>query len=138
MKSSVKTLLVAPFALVLLLAAADTADAAHRRNFGVSFGWSNHHGSFGFAAGRYGSPPPRIYGGFCPTPVVPVYAPPVHVHDFCVTTRSIWVEPVYEQVFCGYDCYGRPIYRSVCVREGSYRTARYNTCGCGHSVFLGY
>ena len=36
--------------------------------------------------------------------------------------RRVWVAPVYREVIVGYNHCGHPVYRSICVREGYYRT----------------
>lgn len=138
--NALKILMIASAtALSLGFATASDAEAGSKR-WGFRAGFSNHRGSVnvGFNNGyRCGTGyVNRGWGrrAICPPAVVR----PVHVHDYCQTSRRVWVEPVYRRVVTGYDCYGAPIYRRTCVREGYYRVARYNSCGCGHSVFLGY
>ena len=54
-------------------------------------------------------------------------------HRWAVHYRKVWVPPVYRRVFSGYDHYGCPIYRRVCVRAGYYRKVRagYRCGSCG-------
>jgi hypothetical protein len=88
---------------------------------GLGFGHRSHFHA-GFHSPRYH--PHRTfghvsYGHNCVK--VPIYG-------------QVWVPPRYENVFSGYDHCGRPIYRTVCVSQGYYRTAvtGYRCSICGH------
>ncbi|MFH0944571.1 MAG: hypothetical protein V2A76_05175 [Planctomycetota bacterium] len=143
MNTALKTILLVS-AISLGFAATGSAQPAFHH---AGFGWSSHHGSsFGFSAswgghrGGHGgwSHHARPYPVYAPV-YAPVYvAPMVHTHVFTISTRRVWVDPVYSQQFVGYDCYGQPIYQSVCVRQGYWRDVRYSHCGCGHTVDCGY
>ena len=139
MKTTMKSLMIlSAAALMLGFATTNSAEAGHKKNWRVSAGWSGGGGGFGFSygRGRYANPYRPIFRPAMCAPII--VAPPIHTHCFAVTTQRIWVEPVFQQQIASYDCYGRPIFQSVCVRQGYWRNARYNTCGCGHSVVLGY
>lgn len=61
---------------------------------------------------------------------------PVHVHCRVPIYREIWIPPAYGTVVVGHTRYGRPILRTVCVREG-YSTRAivgYRCASCGISL----
>jgi hypothetical protein len=120
MKTAVKNLMILSAAtLVLGFAATQSAEAGHKRSFGVSAGWGGGGAAFGFSYSR-GYRHHGHHRPFIPAPVI--VAAPVHNHYVPVSPRRIWVEPVYQQQFVGYDCNGQPIYRTVCVNQGYWRT----------------
>jgi hypothetical protein len=58
---------------------------------------------------------------------------PVHVHCRVPVYQEIWIPAAYQTVVVGYDRCGRPIVRTVCVREGYWTRAlvgyRCESCG---------
>ena len=72
-----------------------------------------------------------------------VVAPSCHPSLRCtahlpvVRYKKVWVPPVYRNIYVGRDCYGRPVYRRVCVEPGYYQkvpvSRRCSRCGVGLS-----
>ena len=93
----------------------------------MKFGWGQpwNHGVTFF-------PAPVI----CHAPVI--VTPPPHVHGFAVIFEQEWVAPVFQTITVGYDSCGAAILKQVMVQPGFHRTAKYQVCGCGEKVFLGY
>jgi hypothetical protein len=57
-----------------------------------------------------------------------ITAPVVVSRQVCAprtVVERVYVEPVYERVLVGYDRCGRPYYRTVLVRAGGWRYAKY-------------
>lgn len=52
--------------------------------------------------------------------------------------EQVWIEPVTESVFMGFDACGRPIHQQVIVAPGHYRTARYEVFPDGGRRFVEY
>jgi hypothetical protein len=89
-----------------------------RWGFNFGFGWQGGHVGAGFGGCR---PLPR-----------PRH---VHVHTRRPCYEKVWVPPVYETVVTGYWRCGTPIYRTVQVRCGYYKSVLLgHRCGdCGVS-----
>ena len=72
-----------------------------------------------------------------------IYTPPAHrahrvhraAHRHFWTSRAsrIWVAPVHQTVFAGFDHCRRPVYREIITRPGYYRTVFTEHCACGAS-----
>jgi hypothetical protein len=105
-------------------------------DWGVSFGfgtrgghvrvnYDRHHYRHGHGYGRHSY---RVHDGLSLSH---------HVHVRVPFYEQVWVPPVYETVFCGYDRCGRPRYRQVCVRAGFYRSelSGYRCGSCGVTCY---
>lgn len=141
-----KTLLISSLAvLVFGVAGVQSAEAGHKHKTvvvnvgGPGFGFGYYSGPKWHRPVRPICPPPVYVTPVYPAPIViaPV-CPPVHVHSFAIVCEQEWVPPVYNTVVVGYDHCGKPVYSQVCVQAGYYRTAKYQVCGCGQRIFLGY
>ncbi len=114
-----RTSILSVLALVSMVAIPAVARADHwGPRWGVNFGFGWHGGG---AAVTFGG-------------CRPAYHPRhVHVHTRRPCYERVWVPPVHESVFAGYDRCGRPIYRRVEVRCGYYRSVlvghRCSDCG---------
>ncbi len=111
-----RTLLAVPIVLGCLLFAATPAQADHKhRGWSFRVGFGGHGGWMSASFGGSGR------------------REPVHVHQYTPVYDRVWVQAQYDEVFVGYDHCGRPIYRTVCVRAGHYRSVLVGRrCGCGH------
>lgn len=96
--------------------------------FGTGFSWNAQQ--TWAAHWNHGVPAPFIHA-----PVI-CHAP--HVHAFNVIFEKQWVDPVFQTVTVGYDHCGTPIHQQMMVKAGYFRTAKFQVCGCGDKVFLGY
>ncbi len=110
-----RALFAVPVVLGVLLFATTPALAGHKhRGWGFNFGFGGHGGWMSAS-----------FGG-------PRYHEPIHVHQYAPVYDRVWVPAQYENVFTGYDHWGRPIFRTICVRAGYYRSVLVGRrCGCG-------
>jgi hypothetical protein len=96
-----RTLLVAGILLTTIFAFSSPAQADHWRG-GWGFGFGYGSGGVRIGGGYYR--PARYYRA-CNHRPIPIY-------------QRVWVAPVYETVFSGYDPCGRPIYRRIVSCHG--------------------
>jgi hypothetical protein len=55
----------------------------------------------------------------------------IHRHSWRRGSERVWVSPVYERRFVGYDRCRRPVYQTCLVTAGYWETRCYQYCGCG-------
>jgi len=117
---------------VLVIAAPEVR--ADPPRWGVSFGFGRDGAHVGFQIGgghghrsRLHVPPPRM----CLPP-----PPPVHIHRSVAIVRDVWVPARYENVFVGYDRFGHPVYRTVCVSPGHHErvVVGHRCSGCNRAL----
>jgi hypothetical protein len=86
-------------------------------------------------AGSYGSVSAvGSFGSFSFSVGAPVVYPaaPAYVYD------QVWIAPVTRTVLVGSDAFGNPIYQTVVVTPGAYRTARFMLLDDGSRDFVDY
>mgnify|MGYP001304191570 CR=1 FL=1 len=114
-------------------AATDHADAGDNYKYKYKYQYKNaYKPQRGF---RF--PVPRVHF-YAPAPVF--VAPPVIVAPPACSyvVEQVWIDPVYSQVFAGYDSCGTPIYHQVVVTPGCYRSAKYKVYPNGAREFVCY
>jgi len=76
-------------------------------------------------------PPPSAAPQHPPLPTPPD-RPQKHVHRFVRVKENKWIEPVTRRVNTGkVDRKGQPIYETVVVKPGYWKTIQYEVCACG-------
>ena len=92
---------------------------ANSYGYGGSYGSISAIGSFGGFSFGFGAP--AIH------PLAPSYL-----------YNQVWVEPITETIVVGSDAFGNPIYQTVVVTPGAYRTASYMLLEDGSREFVAY
>ena len=119
-----RALIVTALAGAIFVGFSAPAEAGHRK-WGFHFGVDSHGGSFQFGYNRRHGHRWRRYQR---------RHHHRHVHVRTPIYQKVWCEPAYREVFAGYDECGNPIYRSVCVSAGYYKSVcvGYHCPPCGY------
>ena len=118
-----RAVLTSVILLAGLLGSSSTALADHRWGFNFGVG-------VGFGGGYF----QEGYGSYCHREFPRRFA---HVHVRIPVYSCVWVPPVYETVFLGYDACGMPMYRTLVRCNGYYRSVvtGYRCQSCGAACY---